>query len=99
MTEKLDIQNVLSALPLWRAVEDRDAIERHLTFKDFASAFGFMTKIAIDAERLDHHPEWFNVYNRVDIILTTHDADGLSARDIELARMIDAAAQSFGAMS
>jgi 4a-hydroxytetrahydrobiopterin dehydratase len=61
-----------------------------LSFVDFAEAFGFMTRVAILAEKADHHPEWFNVYNRVEILLTTHDADGLSQRDIDLAGKIDA---------
>lgn len=79
----------LDALPLWNLSEDGLAITRSLRFADFAQAFGFMTRVAIVAERRDHHPEWFNVYNRVDIRLTTHDAGGLSVRDVELASIID----------
>jgi 4a-hydroxytetrahydrobiopterin dehydratase len=82
----------LSALPHWRLREDGRAIERKLQFADFGEAFAFMTRVAIQAEKTDHHPEWFNVYNRVKITLTTHDADGLSVRDIALATFIDAAA-------
>ena len=81
----------LAALPGWALREDGLAIVRTLKFADFNAAFGFMTRVAIQAEKVDHHPEWFNVYDRVEITLTTHDADGLSQRDIDLARFIDAA--------
>jgi len=79
-------------LPEWTLRDDGLAIVRALKFADFNTAFGFMTRVAIQAEKADHHPEWFNVYNRVEITLTTHDVDGLSQRDIDLARFIDAAA-------
>lgn len=82
----------LADLPLWTAGGDPDGITRRFTFPDFAAAFAFMTRIAIMAEKADHHPEWSNVYNRVDIILTTHDAGGLSHRDVDMARAIDAIA-------
>ncbi len=68
----------------------RDGITKRFSFDDFVAAFGFMASVALLAEKADHHPEWSNVYNRVDILLTTHDADGLSMRDITLARAIDA---------
>jgi 4a-hydroxytetrahydrobiopterin dehydratase len=74
----------------WRLLPDRDAIARDFKFKDFSAAWGFMARVALLAERHDHHPEWSNVYNRVSITLTTHDAGGLSERDITLARAIDA---------
>ncbi len=77
-------------LPGWRLLPDRDAIARDFRFKDFSAAWGFMARVALLAERHDHHPEWSNVYNRVSITLTTHDAGGLSERDIALARAIDA---------
>jgi 4a-hydroxytetrahydrobiopterin dehydratase len=77
-------------LPDWTFDGERDAIRRSFKFRDFVEAFGFMTQVALLAERADHHPEWFNVYNRVDILLTTHDADGLSSRDVSLAKQIDA---------
>ncbi|MEK6422836.1 MAG: 4a-hydroxytetrahydrobiopterin dehydratase [Burkholderia gladioli] len=81
----------LATLPHWSAVPGRDAIQRSLRFADFNAAFGFMTRVAIKAQEMNHHPEWFNVYNRVDITLSTHDADGLTERDIALARFIDQA--------
>lgn len=79
----------LATLAGWREVEGRDAIMRQFSFEDFSAAFAFMTKIALHAERTDHHPEWFNVYSRVEITLTTHAAGGLSQRDIAMARFID----------
>jgi 4a-hydroxytetrahydrobiopterin dehydratase len=93
MVEKLSGEaraQALRDLPAWREVAGRDAIERRLKFADFNAAFGFMSRVALMAEKLDHHPEWRNVYDRVEIVLTTHDAGGLSARDVALARFIDA---------
>ena len=92
MVEKLTPEEraaALAELSGWSEVDGRDAIQRTLTFSDFNEAFGFMTRVAIKADQADHHPEWFNVYNRVEITLSTHDADGLSARDVALARFID----------
>ncbi len=80
---------LLAACPAWHLRADGLAIERTFTFSDFAEAFGFMARVAIHAEKVDHHPEWFNVYNRVAITLTTHDAGGLSARDAAMAKLID----------
>ena len=77
-------------LPEWTAIAEPDGLSRRFTFGDFNAAFGFMTRVAILAEKAAHHPEWSNVYNRVDIVLTTHDAGGLSQRDVDLARAIDA---------
>ena len=74
----------------WREVEGRDAIARSLRFGDFSAAFGFMTRVALLAERMDHHPEWSNVYGRVEIVLTTHETGGVSERDVAMARAIDA---------
>jgi 4a-hydroxytetrahydrobiopterin dehydratase len=93
MVEKLDEAQraaLPEALPEWRVIEGRDAIQRGFRFRDFNQAWGFMARVALLAEQQDHHPEWFNVYNRVEITLTTHDAGGLSARDVRLARAIDA---------
>ena len=82
----------LATLPEWRAVEGRDAIARRFVFADFSAAFGFMARVALVAERMDHHPEWDNVYNRVNVTLSTHDCGGLSSRDVAMARAIDAIA-------
>ena len=76
--------DALAGLAGWSDVSDRDAIAKQFRFRDFNAAFGFMTRVALYAERADHHPEWFNVYNRVDVTLTTHDADGVSDKDIAL---------------
>lgn len=93
MLEKLDpaARAALSHdLPEWRMAEGRDAIARSFHFADFNEAWGFMSRVALLAERHDHHPEWSNVWSRVEITLTTHDAGGLSARDVALAKAIDA---------
>ena len=82
--------DALDGLPDWDLDDGRDAITRSFKFADFSEAFAFMTRVALLAEKANHHPEWSNVWNRVDILLTTHDAGGLSARDIAMAQMIDA---------
>ena len=82
----------MKELPDWRAVDGRDAIQRSFKFGDFNEAWGFMTRVALQAEAQDHHPEWFNVYNRVDVTLSTHDCGGVSERDVKLAKTIDKAA-------
>jgi 4a-hydroxytetrahydrobiopterin dehydratase len=82
-------QTALRELHGWSEVEDRDAIRKSYHFSDFSEAWAFLSRIALAAEKMDHHPEIFNVYNRVEIILSTHDAGGLSERDIRLARLID----------
>ncbi|QTD54513.1 4a-hydroxytetrahydrobiopterin dehydratase [Parasphingorhabdus cellanae] len=82
----------LAALSEWEYDSERDAISRKFKFADFTEAFAFMTRVALHAEKADHHPEWFNVYNKVDITLTTHDAGengGLSERDVDLAKKIE----------
>jgi 4a-hydroxytetrahydrobiopterin dehydratase len=73
----------------WTEVEDRDAIRKVFHFGTFGEAWGFMSQVALQAEKMDHHPEWFNVYNRVEIVLSTHDAGGLSQKDVKLAHAID----------
>jgi 4a-hydroxytetrahydrobiopterin dehydratase len=93
MVERLDEgarARLAAALPEWKpAGEGRDAIRREFRFRDFSAAWAFMSRVALLAEKQDHHPEWSNVYNRVEILLTTHDAGGLSERDLKLARAID----------
>lgn len=83
-----EVEALLAECPEWRLRADGKAIERDFAFGDFNAAFGFMTRVALYADKADHHPEWSNVYNRVHITLTTHDADGLSARDAEMTRAI-----------
>lgn len=93
MTAKIDpqaLQDELSTLDGWDKVEDRDAIQKSFKLKDFNAAWSFMSRIALLAEKMDHHPEWFNVYNKVDITLTTHDAGGVSEKDIKMAKKINA---------
>jgi 4a-hydroxytetrahydrobiopterin dehydratase len=81
--------SALARVSAWSIVDGRDAITRSFKFADFNAAFGFMARAALVAEKLDHHPEWFNVYNRVDVVLSTHDAGGLTALDIKLAEAMD----------
>lgn len=79
----------MASLPGWKKVRGRDAIFKSYRFRNFNAAFGFMTRVALMAERMDHHPEWSNVYNRVDVTLTTHDAGGVTERDIALAKFME----------
>jgi 4a-hydroxytetrahydrobiopterin dehydratase len=79
----------LKSIPNWREVQGRDAIARKFVFTDFNEAFGFMSRAALVAEKMDHHPEWFNVYKTVEVTLSTHDAGGLTDNDIQLARAMD----------
>ena len=88
--EKIDTAQALSLLPEWASFKGRDAITRTFVFKDFNAAFGFMTRAALAAEKMDHHPEWFNVYNRVEVVLATHDAGGVTELDVQLAQFMDA---------
>ena len=95
MVEKLSVAErraAMARLKGWKKTRGRDAMSRSFRFKDFNEAFGFMSRVALMAEKMDHHPEWFNVYNRVDVTLSTHDAGGLSSRDVALARFIDSIA-------
>ncbi len=95
MTIKLTGTNrtqALASLPKWQEVAGRDAIRRSLKFADFSEAWGFMTRVALAAEKADHHPEWSNVYGNVEIVLSTHDAGGVSEKDVALAKLIDSLA-------
>ena len=93
MATKIGAQEAVTKLSGWTVkAGDRDAIEKSFKFSDFKTACGFMSSCALKAEQMDHHPEWFNVYNRVEVTLTTHDADGVTALDVELATFMDALA-------
>ena len=89
---KLGAAAAIAQLSGWSAAPDKDAICKTFRFADFNAAFGFMTRVALMADKLDHHPEWFNVYNRVEVLLTTHDADGVTDLDVTLATFMDEAA-------
>ncbi len=86
----------LKGLPGWKEVDGREAIARTFVFRDFNEAFGFMSRAALVAEKNDHHPEWRNVYKTVDVVLATHDANGVTERDVELAKAMNAIAAQFG---
>lgn len=79
----------------WTMVKDRDAMYKEYLFKNFNEAFGFMTRVALLADKMDHHPEWFNVYNKVQVTLATHDCGGLSERDVKLAKFLEEAASKY----
>lgn len=89
MVEKIGAAAAVIKLDGWRAVEGRDAIIKNYRFADFNHALGFMVRAGLKAEQMDHHPEWFNVYNKVDVVLATHDADGVTEKDVALARFMD----------
>ena len=92
MKPNLELIGAVSAVPLldgWMAAAGRDAIHKEYVFKNFSEAFGFMTRVALQAEKLDHHPEWSNVYNKVSVTLATHDAGGVTQRDVDLASFMD----------
>jgi 4a-hydroxytetrahydrobiopterin dehydratase len=91
MSQKLGAGAAIAQLSGWSAVSGRDAIAKTYKFADFNAAFGFMARVALVAEKMDHHPEWSNVYNRVEVVLTTHDAGGVTQKDIDLARFMDGA--------
>ena len=95
---KIGAEAALAELPGWsRAAGDREAISRTFRFADFNAAFGFMSRVALLADKMDHHPEWSNVYDRVEVLLTTHDADGVTGLDLKMARFMDEAAAQMGA--
>jgi len=92
--EKSAIETALKSLPNWELADDGLSIGRVHMFGDFNAAFGFMTRVALMADKMDHHPEWFNVYNKVNVTLTTHDAGGVTQKDIDLATFCDKASSS-----
>lgn len=94
--KKLDPAEVLRTLPNWALVPGRDAVTRKFEFEDFNQAFAFMTRVALLAERSDHHPEWFNVYNKLEVTLSTHDAGGLTDRDVAMAKAMEGWAKEVG---
>ncbi len=94
---KLGSQAALARLAGWSAASGRDAIQKTFQFDDFNAAFGWMTRVALMADKLDHHPEWFNVYSRVEVTLATHDAGGVTDLDVQLAEFMDRAAKATGA--
>src|SRR5262250_3334047 len=99
MAERLSAEarkSALQGLAGWSEVAGREAIERTFTFKDFNEAFGFMSRVALVAEKRDHHPEWRNVYKTVDVVLSTHDAGGVTAKDVDLAKAMNAIAFGLG---
>ena len=92
MASKLDDaarRTIPQRVPGWSLVQGRDALHKSFKFKNFSEAFGFMTRVALVAEKMDHHPEWLNVWNRVEVTLSTHDAGGLTERDLKLAEAMD----------
>ncbi len=99
MVERLSADGrkaALKELAGWHEANGRDAIERTFTFKDFNEAFGFMARVALVAEKRDHHPEWRNVYKTVEVVLSTHDADGVTQKDVDLAKAMDSIARQLG---
>ncbi len=94
---KIGAAAAVTQLSGWRAAEGRDAIQKSYRFADFNAAFAFMTRAALHAEKHDHHPEWFNVYNKIDVTLATHDAGGVTEKDMALARFMDEVAAQGGA--
>jgi len=91
-----ELKAALKRLPDWRLADNREAITRKFQFADFDAAFSFMTRVALNAAAMDHHPEWFNVYNKVEVTLATHDAGGVTGKDIELATAMDGYAAMSG---
>ncbi len=97
MSDMIGADAFVTRLPGWaKTSEGRDAVQRHYKFADFKTAWGFMSAVALQAEQMDHHPEWSNVYNNVHVTLTTHDAGGVTGKDIELGEYMDALAQRLG---
>lgn len=94
MSERIGAEAALARLQGWSAAETRDALVKTFRFRDFNAAWGWMTRVALKADAMDHHPEWSNVYNRVEVLLATHDADGVTERDVALAAFMDEIAPS-----
>jgi 4a-hydroxytetrahydrobiopterin dehydratase len=94
---KIGAKAALEELKGWDEAKDRDAITKTFEFGDFNAAFGWMTRVAMAADKLDHHPEWFNVYSKVEVLLATHDAGGVTQLDVQLAKVMDDAASKTGA--
>lgn len=92
MTQKIGAAKALAQLSGWTETPGRDAIAKTYKFADFNAAFGFMTRVALKADKKDHHPEWSNIYNKVEVVLTTHDAGGVTDKDVALAKFMDGAA-------
>ncbi|WP_300544025.1 4a-hydroxytetrahydrobiopterin dehydratase [Maricaulis sp.] len=90
--DRIGAEAAVAGLSGWSAVEGRDAIRKAFQFADFNAAWGFMSRVALKADQMDHHPEWFNVYNKVDVTLATHDAGGVTQKDVDLASFMDAVA-------
>jgi len=95
LNKSQDIESFVKKNSGWTIGKGRKSIAKKFTFKDFNAAFGFMTRIALIAEQMNHHPEWFNVYNRVEVVLTTHDTGGVSDKDLKMARIMDSFAKKF----
>ena len=95
--DRIGTAAALASLPGWGAAAGREAVTRSFRFADFSAAFGFMTRAALAAEAMDHHPEWTNVYNRVEVTLTTHSAGGITQMDVALGQTLDRLAQACGA--
>jgi 4a-hydroxytetrahydrobiopterin dehydratase len=89
MARKIGAAAALASLQGWAETPGRDAISKSFRFADFSTAWGFMSRVALKAEQMDHHPEWYNVYSRVDVVLSTHDAGGVTEKDVELATFMD----------
>lgn len=87
--DRIGAETAIAGLVGWSAVDGRDAIRKVFEFADFSAAWGFMSRVALKAEAMDHHPEWFNVYNKVDVTLATHDAGGVTQKDVDLAGFMD----------
>jgi len=96
LAKSQDIESFIKKNKGWKKIKSRSALQKQFTFSDFNAAFAFMTRVAMVAEKMNHHPEWFNVYNRVDVTLSTHDADGITALDFKLAEFMESVSSGTG---